>query len=162
MGDSMHQPRDENGRFSTPVSSAQFEEFRRTMDHRFAAQKEAVDSARQAIEELTATHADAHRREHQANAEALRLAREQVEARVAKMENDHSYRLRILEDHDLAAASVADVKKVEDEAVKRSERIAKESSEGVTSARSMGNKATVGAAVAIIIAIFEAIRGAMS
>jgi hypothetical protein len=162
MGDSMHQPRDENGRFSTPVASAQFEEFRRTMDHRFAAQKEAVDSARRAIEELTETHAAAHLREHEANAEALKLARGQVETRVSKLEDDHSRRLRVLEDHDLAAASVADVKKVEDEAAARSARIAEESSKGVSSARSMGNKATAGAAVAIIIAIFEAIRGATS
>jgi hypothetical protein len=107
-----HQARESNGRFAAVIAVAQFEEFRRAIDHRFAAQKEAVDSARRAIEELTETHADAHRREHTANADALKLAREQVEGRVTRLEEGHSRRLRVLEDHDLAAASKEDVKTV--------------------------------------------------
>lgn len=109
MTDRMHQPRDSNGQFSTPVSSAQFEEFRRTMDHQFDAAKEAVDAAHSAIRELDRVHAQAHLREHSAAEAALNEARELMDERVKRVEGDISGRVRKLEDAQLISATKDDV-----------------------------------------------------
>jgi hypothetical protein len=110
MSDSMHQPRDANGRFATPLTKDVFEEYRRATDQRFKASEEAVDAARATLDELTKTHATAHAQQHADNKEALSIAKGEMDLRVKKLESVLEGRLRKVEDAVLISATVDDVK----------------------------------------------------